>query len=74
MAGLLAEDGCARVALLGSRAVPGTVPAWETNKCFHLLYSLVLHFGLLEAHHISIFSLDQLLHGCWVLQIRRASL
>jgi hypothetical protein len=67
MAGLLAKDGCAGVALLGSRAVPRTVPAWETNKCLHLLYGLVLHFGFLKAHHISVLCLDQLLHCCWVL-------
>ncbi len=67
LAALLAEDGGAGVALLGSGAIPGAMPAWETNKCLHLLYGLVLHLGLLEAHHISIFSLNQLLHCCWVL-------
>ena len=58
---LLAEDGGARVALLGSGAVPRAVPASQAHQGFHLLCGFVLQLGLLQAHHISILCLHQLL-------------
>lgn len=64
-----ADYGSARVALPGSGAVPGMVPALQACALLNLLTALVLQLCLLQAEHICTLQLHKLCQSRWVLQV-----